>query len=112
METHNEIPRKILHIRDLTFILPDDFEGTIDDAMAEFLKYRRGIREHDVHYIDDGGIFSTAGLLLNSGKTDTVRVCGEYGLFEFRDGAYVLLDGSVPTVIRATSESKEDTKKQ
>lgn len=104
-ERQYDIPKKILHIRDLTFILPDDFEGTINDALAVFIEYRKKVTETDVKFVDDFGLFSTAELLIHGSNRTEMRVCGEYGLFELRDGTYVLIDGSVPTITRATDSS-------
>lgn len=80
-------PKKILMIKDCTFILPDDFNGSVEDAFELFLKYRD---EHldDAHYINDADIFSTFDVLLHSGK-DT-RVCGQYAIYEFVNGRYKL----------------------
>lgn len=36
---HTELPKKLLHVEDLTFVLPDDFEGGLEDAFHLLLDY-------------------------------------------------------------------------
>lgn len=38
-ETHKLLPKKILKITDLTFILPDDFNGNIQNALMMLAAY-------------------------------------------------------------------------
>ena len=59
----DKIPKKILLIRDCTFILPNDFNGTIEDAFKEFLKYREE-NIQSATYVSDTGLFSTFDLIL------------------------------------------------
>lgn len=33
------LPNKLLKVEDLTFVLPDDFEGSIEDAMQLMVQY-------------------------------------------------------------------------
>ena len=83
------LPKKILMVKDCTFILPDDFDGTVEDAFSEFLKYRAD-HLNDAKYIDDSNIFSTFDILLHSGKEP--RVCGQYAIYELVDGKYQMVD--------------------
>lgn len=81
-----ELPKKILIIRDCTFILPEDFNGSTDDAFREFLKYQTEHSKDARYTADTFGLFSTFNMLLH-GSGDS-RVCGEYALLEYKDGQY------------------------
>lgn len=88
------LPKKILMVKDCTFILPDGFDGTLEDAFTEFLEYRvKHLSE--AKYIDDSGIFSTFDILMHSGKKP--RVCGQYAMYELVDGKYRIIDNSFHT---------------
>ena len=71
------LPKKILVIKDCTFILPDDFEGSVDDAFDELLKYRRDNLKNG-RYLDDNSLLH--------GK-DREKCCGHYALYELIDGS-------------------------
>ena len=88
-----ELPKKILMIKESIFILPDDFKGSVEDAFTEFLKYRK---EHldEAEYFDELGLFSSFNLLLHG--TGDAKVCGEYALCEYKDGQYKVLEGTRP----------------
>ena len=88
-----ELPKKILTIKDCTFILPDDFNGSVEDAFTEFLKYRES-HLNDAQFADPQGLFSSFNLLMHA-KND-IKVCGEYALYELKDGAYIMVDGTRP----------------
>ena len=83
------LPKKILMIKDCTFILPDNFEGTIEDAFNQFLEYRASNLKN-AQFIDDGNIFSTFDVLLHSGKKP--KACGQYAIYELIDGKYKIVD--------------------
>ena len=83
-----KLPKKILTIRDCTFILPDDFEGTLNEAFAEFLKYQQE-NHTNAKYYDDSSLLSTFSVLM---QNENIRVCGEYSILELRDGKYVITD--------------------
>ena len=84
-----ELPKKLLVIRDCTFILPEGFEGSTEEAFAEFLEYQK---EHvaNARFGDALGLFSSFNMLVHS-KRDA-RVCGEYAILELSDGKYVVRD--------------------
>ena len=88
------LPKKILLVKDCTFILPDEFNGTLEEAFSEFLKYRI---EHlkEANYIDDSGIFSTFDVLMHTGEK--TRVCGQYAIYELVDGKYRIVNDSYHT---------------
>lgn len=83
-----KLPKKILIIKDCTFILPDEFEGTTEEAFKEFLKYQAD-HKHPTKFVDNFGLFSTFNMLLYG--SPSARVCGEYAVLEFKDGQYKLL---------------------
>ena len=79
------LPKKILIIKDCTFILPDDFEGTTEDAFREFLDYEKTHAEKAK--IGDGiGLFSTFNMLVHG--DGSARTCGEYAILELINGEY------------------------
>ena len=88
---NNTLPNKILVIKDCTFILPDGFDGTLEEAFTEFLKYRA---EHlnRAHYVDDSGIFSTFDILVHS--KNNPQVCGQYSMYELVGGRYKIVNKS------------------
>lgn len=77
------LPKKILVIKDCTFILPDDFEGSVDDAFDELLKYRCDNLKNG-RYLDDNSLFSSFDVLLHG--DDREKCCGHYALYELIDG--------------------------
>ena len=81
------LPKKILVIRDCTFILPDDFEGTTEDAFAAFLKYHKK-HASEGKFGDSFGLFSSFNMLLYG--EGNPRVCGEYAMLKLVDGKYVI----------------------
>lgn len=87
------LPKKILMIKDCTFILPDDFQGTLEDAFEQFLRYRADHLKN-ASYVDDANIFSTFDILLHSGQEP--KVCGQYAIYELINGKYQLIDNLDP----------------
>ena len=87
------LPKKVLVVKDCTFILPEDFNGTIEDAFSEFLNYRASSLPNARH-VNDSNLFSTFDLLLHS---EDSRVCGQYAIYELVDGRYQLADGESHT---------------
>lgn len=86
----NKLPDKILVIKDCTFILPPDFNGSLEDAFEEFLKYREK-NLNKAKNVDPQNFFSTFDLLLHG---QNQRVCGHYTMYELRDGKYVPVDAT------------------
>ena len=87
------LPKKILVIRDCTFILPDDFEGTTEDAFAEFLEYQKE-NSDKASYGDSFGLFSTFNMLMY--LVENARVCGEYAILTLNDEGKYILDEQKP----------------
>lgn len=82
-----KLPRKLLRVEDLTFVLPDDFEGGLEDAIQLLLDY---IRERmDNSERTDKSEEEKLATLLNS--ENNRRVAMNYGIFEMNDaGVYIL----------------------
>lgn len=76
-------------IKDCTFILPEDFNGSLEDAFTEFLKYRTSHLD-GASRVDDSNIFSTFDILMHSNKD--AKVCGQYAIYELVDGSYHILN--------------------
>lgn len=85
----NSLPKKILMIKDCTFILPDNFNGSVEDAFKSFLEYR-ATHISDARFIDDSNIFSSFDILLHS--SNKPKVCGQCGIYELVNGKYQLAD--------------------
>lgn len=114
---NSSLPEKILIIKDCTFILPPNFDGTVEDAFDEFLKYREK-KLNDAVYCDEAGLMSTFNILLHS-RHDAARVCGEYAIYELKNGKYRLAGATNPKsakfrVIRTNQDqlSKNDEEAQ
>lgn len=82
-----KLPKKLLTIKECTFILPDDFDGSIEDAFTEFLKYRQSNLKK-AEMLDEHGLLSTFSLLMTR---DNCRACGQYSLLELKNGSYVAM---------------------
>lgn len=83
-------PKKVLHINNSAFILPDDFSGTLQDAMKLFLDYHNGIHENNKSEIqvDPSGLFTPIGILAVAG--DEIKCCVEAHIYELSDdGSYI-----------------------
>lgn len=94
MEKRGSLPKKILMIKDCTFILPDDFDGTLEDAFSAFLKYRADHLQGAAR-VDDSNMFSTFDILLHS--EEDVKVCGQYAIYELIGGKYRIIDNKSHT---------------
>lgn len=93
------LPSRILHIKELTFILPNDFKGGLDEALEEFMKYRKSASKERIKFLDEHGLFSTTELLMSNQMADAnqrARVCGSYGIFELINGVYTMVEGTDP----------------
>lgn len=87
---HSEIgPKKVLQIKDAVFILPDDFNGNIQDAMNLFLEYSMSAsKDHHEFKTDPNRIFTPLGILTINPNTN-IKCCMEASLYELKDGYYV-----------------------
>lgn len=84
-----KLPEKILRIEELTFILPDDFNGNILDAIDLLVNH---VKENGVKYLSDDRS-TMASLLTNS---ENSKLCVKYGIFEkVNDQTYKLMDHSI-----------------
>ena len=88
----HDSPKKILHINDAVFVLPDEFKGTIQDAMKLFLEYQNKVCEEKLpkSKIDPNRLFTPLGSLTIS--PNKLRCCMEAKLYELKDGYYVEMD--------------------
>lgn len=85
---NKDLPQKILHIKECTFILPDDFNGTTEDAFRELLKYQSRY-DKNAQYVDKEGLYSTFDLL---NKYNIARFCGHYSLYTLSNGEYSITE--------------------
>lgn len=79
-------PNKILRIRDAVFILPDNFEGSIDQAFTKFLEYQQSANKAFVNTIDPNDIYTPLGILLQDQHHG--KVCLDCSIYEYVDGLY------------------------
>lgn len=81
----NEKPRNVLRISDLTFILPDDFEGDLQEAFQLLLDHL--INNECLSIVHEKR--STVATLLRA--NDEPKLCMKYGLFTMdENGNYIL----------------------
>lgn len=71
------LPTKILRVEELTFILPDTFDGNIIDAFEEMVVYMKANNQNEVVLEDE---HSTTKSLLLSENTNH-RLCMKFGIF-------------------------------
>ena len=86
---HNKkMPKKLLRITDLTFVLPDDFSGDVRDALKELTGYM--CTKSDLNTIQTDTA-STIENIFKSKEGRDPRLCMMYGIFESDDdGNYAL----------------------
>lgn len=75
----NTFPKKLLRITDLTFVLPDDFDGDFIDALNILTNYVN--RKHKLDQMDDKSTSTVESLLINSNS----KLCMKFGIFEADD---------------------------
>lgn len=83
-------PKKVLRINDSAFALPDDFDGSLQDAMTLFLEYNQEIQKNKKRElpVDPSGLFSPIGVITVAGNE--VKCCVEAHIYELTDeGHYV-----------------------
>ena len=83
----NVLPKKIVRITDLTFTLPNDFNGDIVDALEAIVQYYSNIR--NVKELNDDK--STVESLLENSSYVNNKLCMKYGIFDCdENGNYIL----------------------
>lgn len=79
-------PKNILRITDLTFVLPDDFDGDLKDAVQSLTDYLILNKETVLH---DGDRSTVESLFKDSDQNS--KLCMRYGIFKLDDnGDYKL----------------------
>lgn len=90
---HIKGPKKVLHIYDSAFALPDDFNGSIQDAMKLFLEYHeKMVEKHKGGVeIDQSRLFTPMGVLAVAHENaDDLQCCVEARIYELNEfGRYV-----------------------
>lgn len=88
-------PQKILIIKDLTFILPLTFNGTLCDALTEYVKYRDENSDNN-KLVDACNTLNCTEFVLSN---DTVKSCILYGIVEISDdGSYKIIESSSSSI--------------
>lgn len=88
----HRLPKNVLYVKDFSFILPDDFEGTLEDAFMLFLEYRKE-KYQTRNIIDPKNEFNSLEVIFQT--PDEKRVCGLYGIFHLSDEEkYELVEGT------------------
>lgn len=95
IEPEHEIhgPKKVLQIYDAAFALPDDFDGTIQDAMKLFLEYHEKIvaENKKEKIVDKSRLFTPLGII-SVGEGD-IKCCIEARIYELdENGTYVAVN--------------------
>lgn len=89
MNSIKKLPKKILRISDLTFTLPDNFEGDIISAIDVMLDYMKTKPEFQL--LDNDQKSTVESLFEHLKNTDEPKICMQYGIFECDDnGNYIL----------------------
>lgn len=57
------LPQKMLIIKDMTFILPEGFNGNLIDALDEYAKYLKNNKQNERN-VDKDNVFSTTEVIL------------------------------------------------
>ena len=95
IEPEHEIhgPKKGLQIYDAAFALPDDFDGTIQDAMKLFLEYHEKVvaENKKEKIVDKSRLFTPLGII-SVGEGD-IKCCIEARIYELdENGTYVAVN--------------------
>ena len=85
------IPKKILLVKDLTFILPDNFDGNLSDALTEYINYRN-TNINSIKVTDINNMLSSTEVILSS--NEDIKSCILYGIVELDNGNYRILESS------------------
>ena len=79
-------PKNILRISDLTFVLPDNFNGELKEAVQILSDY---LKMNEETILDNDNSSTVESLLKDSDKKS--KVCMKYGIFKLdADGNYKL----------------------
>lgn len=78
-----KLPQKYIEIEDLVFALPDDFEGSCQDALALLLKYilKASSKSKDSEVIDADNVRGIARITRNPGSSVSMN----YRFYEYND---------------------------
>jgi len=89
-----KLPKKILRIKDFTYILPDNFNGSFEDALQNFQEYNKQMKKPSELTNENNDYSATAALLSVNNES---KACGAYGIFELDHdtGKYKLVVSSV-----------------
>lgn len=86
-----ETSQKMLIVKDLTFILPNNFEGNLSDALNEYIKYRND-NHSNLKLTDTENKYNSTEMVLM--KREEIKSCILYGIVEIRDGMYRVIESS------------------
>ncbi len=76
-----KLPKKLLKVEDLTFVLPDDFEGGLEDAFQVLIEFIHEAMEKSL--VTDKSEDERLAEILNSENNRRVEI--SYGIFELGD---------------------------
>ena len=76
-----KLPKKLLKVEDLTFVLPDDFEGGLEDAFRLLHEFIHEAMEKSIR--TDKSEEERLAEILNSKNNHRVEI--SYGIFELGD---------------------------
>lgn len=83
----DQLPKKLFRIESLSFILPDDFDGTVHNALDLLTEYITLESEGDPHLLESHDPKKS----IIEMKKNANRLSMEYGIFELDEhGNYVL----------------------
>lgn len=85
------VPNKMLIVKDLTFILPEDFDGNLSDALLEYVNYRNKHIKKTKALDEKNKFNSTEVVLMNN---EDVKSCILYGIVEIIDDKYRIIESS------------------
>jgi len=92
-----QFPKKILVIKELTFILPHDFSGSLTDALQEYINYRE-LNLQNIHIVDIQNTKSTLDVTMSDNES---KSCILYGIIEIdENGKYTIVEssGDIPNI--------------
>jgi hypothetical protein len=92
-----KLPKKVLRLKDLTFILPDNFDGSLSDAIEEMIKYYNKHKDKKMTYEmdEENEKISINTILLTA--TEKQKLIGSFGIFSLVGDEYIRKDETVET---------------